>query len=575
MKEKTPSLSQSSHAHPANEAGQILHLKQLLVTLKQQYEKNLQQLNEQLQNESSQKQALQQAFDQLLFEQIESKKQHEEEQSALRQQQMTLRDFLKKTQEDLRLLQDTHKFPLNTCSQTDLITSQKRVDQLEQAICYLKRKIEDSNKEKVQFREEADRAHQKIQQLQSDFVQKQRSYQKQVDELQQILTLQEQKQVSPQQESVYRELEAIKQILAGYKNETLGLEGRYVELLNEKTALENQFIQLQQQLERQSSSLIALNEQTHELGLRNKELEQALENATQLLIQSQQENREAQQRISELDQAHANIAGLQDNYEQLKDEVSLLKERLEENCEARLQAEKQLEALQEMTKSQQVLLLEQEQQLIELKQEREHLQQDIERLHQIMEEGEARIKMAQQHLAKKVKEAALLNEKVEEQQADLMEHQQIIESTKAQIQHLQSSIDTYQKQEKRLQDQLNESLRTTESQIAKWEEKYFHMCDKWQESEIKIRELKKFEEKHLQMQSLLANLGNFMGSTPPSGSALFQSSLENLDRLNRSESLEEGLKDKQMGRSLDHSQEKYNLFETRSEQDKFKPHLFS
>ena len=56
-----------------------------------------------------------------------------------------------------------------------------------------------------------------------------------------------------------------------------------------------------------------------------------------------------------------------------------------------------------------------------------------------------------------------------------------------------------------MQDQLHESLKGNESQIIKWEEKYFQMYDKWQESENRIRELNKFEEKHLQMQNLFAN----------------------------------------------------------------------
>jgi hypothetical protein len=60
---------------------------------------------------------------------------------------------------------------------------------------------------------------------------------------------------------------------------------------------------------------------------------------------------------------------------------------------------------------------------------------------------------------------------------------------------------------------LHDALKGTESQVAKWEEKYFRMYDKWQECENKIIELKKFEEKHHQMQHLLANLGNFMGGS--------------------------------------------------------------
>ena len=41
---------------------------------------------------------------------------------------------------------------------------------------------------------------------------------------------------------------------------------------------------------------------------------------------------------------------------------------------------------------------------------------------------------------------------------------------------------------------------------------HFEMYDKWQISENQVPELKKLKEKHLQMQKLLSNLGNYMGS---------------------------------------------------------------
>jgi hypothetical protein len=65
-----------------------------------------------------------------------------------------------------------------------------------------------------------------------------------------------------------------------------------------------------------------------------------------------------------------------------------------------------------------------------------------------------------------------------------------------------------------LQEQLNEVLRSFDSQIHKWEEKYFHIYEKWQESEMRNHSLKKLEEKHAQMQSMLASLGTFIAPPP-------------------------------------------------------------
>lgn len=143
---------------------------------------------------------------------------------------------------------------------------------------------------------------------------------------------------------------------------------------------------------------------------------------------------------------------------------------------------------------------------------------------------------------------------------------------------MQANVDLYQRQEKRLQEQLHEALKGNEGQVAKWEEKYFSMYDKWQESENKICELKKFEEKHQQMQSLLANLGNFMGSslTHSSSSSSFHARQESTEKSTRSfncdPSLPEGSSSSVKSQL---SEEKYDLFGMRQPQDKSNPPLFS
>ena len=576
MKEKINLNSQTSDAPPSDEAGQIVHLKRLLVTLKQQYEKNLQTLNEQLETEIAQKKSLQGQHEKLQIAYEDNQKSHEDELLALREQQMVLRDLFKKTQEESsRQIQEKPQAAgSSNSSEKDLIASQQRTEQLEQAICYLKKKIEDSQQEGTQFKDELEQAYKKIRQLQSDLAYKQQSYQKQVEELRESLFAYEQKQSSNRSDPVYRELEVIKQILIHQKQETQGVESRYIELINEKNLVENHLKQLQQQLERQSVSLITLNEHAEGLNQQKRELELTLQAKTGEISEIQEHNRRIEQKLQELEQANQLKTTLQDGYEQLKEEMTLLSERLEENCEARLRAEEQLEALQSMTKKQQVQLLDQEKKVTDFEHERKQLQQEVQRLCQQVEETEGRLKIAQQHLAKKVKEMAILNEKLEVQQTDLLEHQELIKSAKTQMNQLHASVDNYQKLEKKLQDQINETLKSTEIQVAKWEEKYFRMYDKWQESDDRIRELKKFEEKYHQMQSLLANLGHFMGSPFASASALLQSAMDQGDKtrslLNEDDSVEQ-----QLRKSSDAANADYDLFSKRKPpEEKIKPHLF-
>lgn len=206
--------------------------------------------------------------------------------------------------------------------------------------------------------------------------------------------------------------------------------------------------------------------------------------------------------------------GMQEKYEQVKEDLGLATLQLEEALDGRLQAEKNLQDLQELFNQQCRQLEENQSRYAALQFENEKSIENQTGLKAQLEEEEAKYKTAQQHLAKKVKEAALLTEQVNGLQLHLIDQERMLESGKLHINDLQNSLEISIKQEKRLQEQLHEALKANENQASKWEEKYFRMYDKWQETETQLRDLKKLEEKHQQMQALLANIGNFM--TPPS-----------------------------------------------------------
>lgn len=398
-KEENRQAPLQAEAPASNEAEQILHLKRLLVTLKQYYEKNLQQLQIQLQSEHDQRLIIQKELEQVQIQLTESQKFHEEEEQALRNQQTTLKELLKKTQDEL------------VCSPASL--------------------------------------------------------------------------------------------------DLTNLEANHPILRDRK--------------EKES---------------------------------------------------------IQDKYEQLKEEWKQLSEQLESAIEMRLQADQYLNELEGIAANQENELQKFTQQLQIIHQEKETLENEKKQFKNLLDESEMRLKVAQQHLAKKVKETTLLSEKLKEQQATLTDFVQTIESQKTQIAQLQASMDLYQKQEKRLQQQLHETLKGTESQVVKWEEKYFRIHDKWQESENRIRELKKFEEKHLQMQSLLANLGNFMGGALNSSHALFHTEQEATEHLStqssfstETSSVEEGpLPEASKNESRE---ERYDLFGMRQPLDKSSPPSFT
>ena len=578
-KEESRQTDLQSDAASSSEAGQILHLKRLLVTLKQHYEKTLDTTQIQLQTEQNQRIALQKELEGVRVQLAYNQKFHDEELQALRDQQAALKELLKNAQDKFKPPSD-QLVP----AQPDITEdSHQRVEQLERMIPYLRERTEEANLETEHLREELDRAQKKLKLLEQELAENKQNAQREIENFQQLLAIQQQQEDQLEtvvsQTSSHRlrqELEVIKRNLVQGNQETKALEARYVEILNEKIGLEHQCKQLQLQLEHQSSNLTSFRIQLHEIKDHKETLEVSLQLKENELAETCQQRQDLQNRIQNLDERVREKDYIQDKYEQLKDEWKQMSERLEEADEMRAQMEQHLIELEAIATNQESQLQEFDKQLQLLYQEKQTLETDRDQLKILLDESETRLKVAQQHLAKKVKESALLAGKVEEQQASLVDFAQNVENQKTMLVQLQASLDIYQKQEKCLQDQLHSALKGTESQVTKWEEKYFRMYDKWQESENRIRELKKFEEKHHQMQSLIANLGSFMGGSFSNHSALFHPGQEAGERPPRPVSFDPPLpEDFSSPLKTASHEEKYDLFGMRQPQDKYNPNFLT
>lgn len=502
-------MSKQSNITNTSDDVEVMDLKKLLVSLKQQYEKTLQSLNSQLHLETTQKQTIQNELESAHKQILELKKSHNEELFALKQQQNTLKDLLKKNQEEIKQIKSLPQHD------DELSAQQQRVEQLERVIPYLRERAEEANLETEQLREELEEAYKKIKLIQADLANARLGHRKQIEEIQSNLNINTSDARDNLNNQMLNEIESIKRSLLEGVQENNALEIRYADLLKEKLSLEQYLKQMQQQLEQQSSSLISLQEQIQKMGQQKKQSDQIL--ADNNVQQAQMKNLivNLEHRVRELNEIVEDKSGLHEHYELLKEECTQLTERLEETLDARVKAEYQLSELLESVKDQKELLNDQQNKLDFLTKDHESLLEEIKETHATLEETESKLKLAQQHLGKKVKETTILNEKLEEQQNYLIDSQQQLDAGKVQIIQLQNNIDMFQKQEKKLQDQLHEALKSTENQVAKWEEKYFKMYDKWQESEGQIRDLKKFEERYLQMQTFLNSLGNFIGPNHP------------------------------------------------------------
>lgn len=561
-----------TEANSSSEAEQILHLKRLLVTLKQHYEKSLYHSQTQLQLEQNQRVTLQKELEGLQIQLKETQTMHDDELFALRDQQMSLKELLQKAQEELK--EEQIKFSKEL--------QQGRIEQLEQMVPDLRNCADKEKLEIEHLREALEEAHRKQTTLEQELSENRQKSQQEIEHLHQLLELQKRQEDSLEtvvshtsSHHLRQELEMIKQTLMQGAQEAKALEVRYIEVLNEKISLEQQSKQFQLQIEHQSSNLTAFQKQLHEMEEHKNRIEQILEAKETELLGRGQEIEESQKRIQQLEEVVLEKDYIQEKYEELKDEWMSLSEHFEEEGEMRIKAEHCLKEIEAIANHQEMQLKESIQQLQTLQQERLALEEERDQLRISFEETEARLKVAQQHLAKKVKETALLGEKVEEQHLHLTDSLQTIEHQKTQLAQLQASLDFYQKQEKRLQEQLHDALKGTESQVVKWEEKYFGMYDKWQECENQIRELKKFEEKHQQMQHLLANLGNFMGNSLNSSNPLFQQRQKMEERSARPFSFETSLTEETSSDKPETQEEKYDLFGIRQTQETYQPRSFS
>jgi chromosome segregation ATPase len=147
-----------------------------------------------------------------------------------------------------------------------------------------------------------------------------------------------------------------------------------------------------------------------------------------------------------------------------------------------------------------------------LQQEKEKLHEQSLSLKKQIEEQSFEVKLAQQHLAKKVRETTLLSERFDDQASQLKEFQYQLNQYITKNAQLESLLESY-RQDKTLQEKLDEKIKTTESEARLWEQKFREQSDYCKRLELSNQELKEMEKRYHQMQLALSNLGNVLNPT--------------------------------------------------------------
>lgn len=348
--------------------------------------------------------------------------------------------------------------------------------QLQQALEESKRHSEQLERVIQFLREKAESAHLESKQLQTDFMASQETI---AALTQQLKTVQEEA------------IEFSKNFGTEHRDK-LVMQEELKALQSQFEGLKNRVVNAQHNLQTKDEVLRATNEKMDALLIEKQTLERLLSEKAHAL-------EEFEKKIEILRE------GLEENHkrecESFREEIRGLRDQINDACSKENDLKHKLEVASQVEAERQQLL-----------QDKHKLEQELIAAKGSQDEQEMRIKMAQQHLAKKLKETAFLNEKIEEQRIQLIELQNSMTHAKVKNEELTNSLEQQLQQDRRMQEQVKEIMKSAEAQVNKWEEKYFALCDKWQETEARNKELRAIEEKFNQMQALLTNLSAFVGS---------------------------------------------------------------
>lgn len=387
----------------------------------------------------------------------------EEEIQALRDQHTELKNFILSHEEDSKKAHE------------ELAAIKLKETQLERVIQFLRKRSEEAHLETNQLASELATHQELIQNLNDELTRSHNAARELKEQLH---------QEKEEHKSSKEEVQAISQ-------QQKELHTRYTELADETDRLTETKESQEKEIQEKKEALQALQK---EHAFVKQVMMRSVEEAKEAVIKLEKKNEEIQKDFEEKLKA-------KDVYYQ--SEIDVLKEEIRSYETKQLEVAKLYESKAEVETEKARLQLE----LIETN---KRLQES----HAEKQDLDNRLKTAQQHLAKKVRDSSLTNERMEEQKSKINEQQNQLYLLQVKIGELKNSLVMEAEHQKRQALKEAEVLKNKELQIHRLEEKYFQLHEKWSQTEAELRELKKVEERFREMQSLFSNLGSFLNTTP-------------------------------------------------------------
>lgn len=469
----------------------LYKLKMLVQSLKKKYGDAVQQAylsdtkNRELSAENSTLKQTQTALSQKFNETLVELQALQEERSGLIKEHAAWSLKAKEAEEEVKALREQHT-QLVTLVQTHEEEAKKATDEL-QAI-----KLKETQLERViQFlRKRSEEAHLETNQLTQELAHTQTETTKLTEELTRST-----RALADIQEELSQKEATFKQ----GAEELIALQGQL-------QALSVQFAAQSEELQRAEQEIARLQQELHE---QNTLYDTLSKEHTFFKASMMRSVDEAKAELKEMETKHA--AQLKEEEKsrlarekELTDEIAQLYDTLH-TLEAREAIIEEAERLKEAVEKERGTFY----------QEIELLKNQNQQLIADKEEIEQRFKTAQQHLAKKVRETALATEKIDTEKLKSLELQSQLNQAHIKISELKNSLEMEAEHQKRALARESELLKNAEGQIARLEEKFFQIHEKWKEAEAEVRELKRVEEKWREAEKLFSKLGHFAVKTTP------------------------------------------------------------
>lgn len=229
-----------------------------------------------------------------------------------------------------------------------------------------------------------------------------------------------------------------------------------------------------------------------------------------------QQTMEKEAALDEITVLHKQFDSIKAKLSEMQSKISYSESTLKESLEENERLLKQIDnvAIEETQKEEQISLLQRneedrEKYLLNVLREKQLSEELASNALTAKQEIESQLKIAHHHLAKKVKETALLNDIVESQSLQLQSLNAALFESENNITAHKASLEAKSAEQLALQEKYQRDLQVVETHAHEWEEKYLKVYDKLQEQLLRIQELQRISEKYRRLQGFLSNMTQF------------------------------------------------------------------